>query len=120
MTSPLLPPSTPSSTSTSSFSSISTPSTTSFRFATPSSTSSSHSAQVTTEDRINSLKEEVERLRAQLGDKDPHKIVQKHIELLHTYNEIKDGTQALIGKYALMTNSTIKDVHEELELPLTD
>lgn len=82
----------------------------------------------------------------QYRDKDPKTIVQKHIQRLHTYNEIKDGTQALIGrvrlkfmmhtssyrdnidkriysdltKYALMTNRTIKEVHQELELPLTD
>ncbi|KAK8849402.1 hypothetical protein IAR55_004734 [Kwoniella newhampshirensis] len=105
------PPTTSSSTSTSSSSS--------YRFATPSSTSAGATA-ISKDDRIQSLREEVERLRGQLGDKDPHKIVQRHIELLHTYNEIKDGTQALIGKYALITNRTIKEVHEELELPLTD
>ncbi|WVQ79537.1 hypothetical protein IAT38_001636 [Cryptococcus sp. DSM 104549] len=72
------------------------------------------------EDKIQDLQNEVADLRAQLGNRDPHKIVQKHIELLHTYNEIKDGAQSLIGKYALMTNRTIKEVHEELDLPLTD
>ncbi|WVO13651.1 hypothetical protein L204_101272 [Cryptococcus depauperatus] len=72
------------------------------------------------EEKLQALQKEAQSLRADLGDKDPNKIVQKHIELLHTYNEIKDGTQSLIGRYALMTNRTIKDVHEELELPLTD
>jgi hypothetical protein len=28
---------------------------------------------------------------------DPNEIVQRHIKLLHTYNEIKDGSQRLIG-----------------------
>ena len=28
----------------------------------------------------------------------PEDIVQRHINLLHTYNEIKDVTQALIGR----------------------
>jgi hypothetical protein len=32
------------------------------------------------------------------SDRDADAIVQRHIRLLHTYNEIKDGTQALIGK----------------------
>jgi hypothetical protein len=30
--------------------------------------------------------------------RDADAIVQRHIKLLHTYNEIKDGAQALIGK----------------------
>ncbi|KAE8542265.1 hypothetical protein D1P53_001039 [Cryptococcus gattii VGV] len=76
--------------------------------------------------KLRALHAEADALRLQLADKDPNAIVQKHIQLLHTYNEIKDGTQALIGrrfnhyKYALMTNRTIKEVHQELELPLTD
>lgn len=70
--------------------------------------------------KLRALRAEAEALRLQLGDKDPKTIVQKHIQRLHTYNEIKDGTQALIGRYALMTNRTIKEVHQELELPLTD
>ncbi|OWZ60985.1 hypothetical protein AYX14_06479 [Cryptococcus neoformans] len=70
--------------------------------------------------KLRALRAEAEALRLQLGDKDPNTIVQKHIQLLHTYNEIKDGTQALIGRYALMTNRTIKEIHQELELPLTD
>ncbi|TYJ56865.1 hypothetical protein B9479_002476 [Cryptococcus floricola] len=72
------------------------------------------------EEKVGELRKEVEELRKVLGDKDPNKIVQQHIHLLHTYNEIKDGTQSLIGRYALMTNRTIKDVHQELDLPLTD
>ncbi|WVQ75261.1 hypothetical protein IAR50_004874 [Cryptococcus sp. DSM 104548] len=77
-------------------------------------------SSVTIEEKLVELQKEVSELRDALGDKDPNKIVQQHIHLLHTYNEIKDGTQSLIGRYALMTNRTIKDVHEELRLPLTD
>lgn len=29
--------------------------------------------------------------------RDPDEVVQRHIKLLHTYNEIKDGAQRLIG-----------------------
>ncbi|ODO00567.1 DNA repair protein Swi5/Sae3 [Cryptococcus wingfieldii CBS 7118] len=72
------------------------------------------------EEKVGELRKEVEELRKVLGDKDPNKILQQHIHLLHTYNEIKDGAQSLIGRYALMTNRTIRDVHEELDLPLTD
>ncbi|WVO23368.1 uncharacterized protein IAS62_004718 [Cryptococcus decagattii] len=70
--------------------------------------------------KLGALHAEADALRLQLADKDPNAIVQKHIQLLHTYNEIKDGTQALIGRYALMTNRTIREIHQELELPLTD
>jgi hypothetical protein len=29
---------------------------------------------------------------------DPEKVIKNHIEVLHRYNEIKDGVQSLIGK----------------------
>lgn len=63
-------------------------------------------------------------------------IVARHIRLLHTYNEIKDGSQALIAKvcsrlfsfrcvaadtqYAVMTHTTVTAVHRELGLSLTE
>jgi len=37
------------------------------------------------------------------SDRDADEIVQRHIRLLHTYNEIKDGAQALIGKVSFAT-----------------
>jgi len=61
--------------------------------------------------RIARLQEEIADLRLVLGyhlpiarrkesltkrGQDPERIVKKHIHLLHTYNEIKDGTQKLI------------------------
>lgn len=65
------------------------------------------------------------------SDADADAIVQRHIRLLHTYNEIKDGAQALIGRvgedaqadadtrqYALLTNTTVTGVHRELGLSL--
>lgn len=61
---------------------------------------------------------------------DPDALVAHHIKLLHTYNEIKDGAQALIGKvrgwaehltqYAVMTRSTVTAVHNDLGLSLTE
>ncbi|WVF68864.1 hypothetical protein IAT40_003637 [Kwoniella sp. CBS 6097] len=80
---------------------------------TPTSTSSG-------QDKIKLLEEELAQLRARLGDRDPKEINKNHIELLHTYNEIKDGTQALIGRYAAMNHKTVGQVHVELSLPLTD
>ncbi|EJT47075.1 hypothetical protein A1Q1_04184 [Trichosporon asahii var. asahii CBS 2479] len=71
--------------------------------------------------RVMVLQAEVARLEAELGpDCDADAIVQRHIRLLHTYNEIKDGTQALIGKYANLTNMTVTAVHQELDLSLVE
>ncbi|RSH93642.1 hypothetical protein EHS25_006288 [Saitozyma podzolica] len=72
------------------------------------------------ENRIAQLEEEAASLRAQLGGRDADEVVQRHIKLLHTYNEIKDGAQRLIGAYAQMSQKTITAVHEELGLSLTE
>lgn len=40
------------------------------------------------------------------------------MELLHRYNEIKDGTQIIIGALANIDNITIKSVHEKFNLPM--
>jgi hypothetical protein len=50
-------------------------------------------------------------------DRDADEIVQRHIRLLHTYNEIKDGTQALIGKvswpsFIVLTDDPVRSPHE--------
>ncbi|GHJ85398.1 hypothetical protein NliqN6_1800 [Naganishia liquefaciens] len=67
------------------------------------------------------LETEIAELLKQLGpDVDAQAVVQNHIELLHVYNEIKDGAQALIGQYTMRTGATIKDVHERLGLSLTE
>ncbi|GFZ50249.1 hypothetical protein JCM24511_08005 [Saitozyma sp. JCM 24511] len=72
---------------------------------------------VSAETRLEQLEEEVASLRAQLGGRDADEVVQRHIKLLHTYNEIKDGAQRLIGA---MSQKTITAVHEELGLSLTE
>ncbi|ORX38040.1 hypothetical protein BD324DRAFT_650574 [Kockovaella imperatae] len=71
-------------------------------------------------ERAAELEKEIERLEAELSGEDPQAIINRHIRRLHRYNEIKDGTQSLIAKYAVMTNQTVRQVHEELELPLKD
>ncbi|WWC65560.1 uncharacterized protein I303_108178 [Kwoniella dejecticola CBS 10117] len=72
------------------------------------------------QDRIDKLKIELQELKGQLGDNDANQVVQNHIKLLHEYNEIKDATQALIGKYGQITGRTVGDIHVEMGLPLTD
>ncbi|KAJ9108995.1 hypothetical protein QFC21_000321 [Naganishia friedmannii] len=66
------------------------------------------------------LQAEIADLEKQLGNIDAAKLVQGHIELLHTYNEVKDGAQALIGRYALLTGTTVTEIHERLGLSLTE
>ncbi|RSH87672.1 uncharacterized protein EHS24_000186 [Apiotrichum porosum] len=70
--------------------------------------------------RVALLQQEIARLEAQLEGRDADAIVQRHIKLLHTYNEIKDGAQALIGKYAVFTHTTVTAVHQELGLSLVE
>lgn len=42
------------------------------------------------------------------------------MDLLHQYNEIKDGTQIIIGALANFENTTIKSLHERYNLPMDD
>lgn len=44
----------------------------------------------------------------------------KKMELIHKYNDIKDAAQTVIGAVANVRVTTIKSVHEELNLPLED
>lgn len=85
--------------------------------------------------RVALLQKEIARLEAQLPPGvDADAVVQRHIKLLHSYNEIKDGAQALIGKasgvdsttclshtqYAVLTHTTVTAVHRELGLSLVE
>lgn len=40
------------------------------------------------------------------------------MDLLHKYNEIKDAAQVVIGCIANIEETTIKEVHQRLNLPL--
>lgn len=40
------------------------------------------------------------------------------MDLLHEYNEIKDGTQIIIGALANVDNITIKSLHEKFNMPM--
>ncbi|KAF5351367.1 hypothetical protein D9758_008050 [Tetrapyrgos nigripes] len=71
--------------------------------------------------RVAALQEEVESLQRELGEKeDAEKIVQRHIKLLHQYNEAKDAAQVLIGRLAALKGSTVRQIHKDLELPERD
>ena len=46
--------------------------------------------------------------------------VNKYIELLHAYNDLKDAGQALIGKLAELEGTTSREMYERYDLDLKD
>uniref|UniRef100_A0A669Q5A7 DNA repair protein SWI5 homolog n=1 Tax=Phasianus colchicus TaxID=9054 RepID=A0A669Q5A7_PHACC len=46
--------------------------------------------------------------------------LEKHISLLHEYNEIKDAGQMLLGKLAVIRGVTTKQLYPEYDLELND
>ncbi|KAJ7157233.1 DNA repair protein [Mycena filopes] len=73
------------------------------------------------EARVAALQAEVESLQKELGaHEDADAIVKKHIKLLHRYNEAKDATQILIGKLATLKETTVRQIHDDLELRDSD
>ncbi|KAJ4488576.1 hypothetical protein J3R30DRAFT_3242416, partial [Lentinula aciculospora] len=67
--------------------------------------------------RISELQAEVDRLQEELGqDKDAEKIVNKHIKLLHRYNEAKDAAQVREFQLANLKETTVRQIHKNLEL----
>ena len=46
--------------------------------------------------------------------------VDHHIHVLHSYNEMKDVVQSLMGRCAEMEGKTTKDMYEKFGLELED
>ena len=44
----------------------------------------------------------------------------RQIDLLHQYNDVKDAAQTVIGRLAELTGVTVKTLHEKYHLPLED
>ncbi|PFH49785.1 hypothetical protein AMATHDRAFT_4550 [Amanita thiersii Skay4041] len=73
------------------------------------------------EAHVAALKTEIAALQKELGEgEDAETIVKKHIEQLHRYNEAKDATQILIGRLAALKQTTVRQIHDELDLKDTD
>ncbi|KAF9483464.1 hypothetical protein BDN70DRAFT_301812 [Pholiota conissans] len=67
--------------------------------------------------RAIALQLEIDRLQEKLGERvDAEKIVKRHIQLLHRYNEAKDAAQILIGRLATIKQTTIRQIHEDYGL----
>ncbi|CAE6422919.1 unnamed protein product [Rhizoctonia solani] len=89
---------------------------------------------------VESLQKDIDTLQKLLGDEDPQKIVDRHIKLLHMYNESKDAAQivdrhikllhmyneskdaaqVILGRLATIKQTTVAKMHEEYDLPLQD
>ncbi|KAK2466929.1 hypothetical protein APHAL10511_001187 [Amanita phalloides] len=71
--------------------------------------------------RVAALQAEIEDLQKRLGEGvDAELIVKRYINLLHHYNEAKDATQILIGRLAAIKQTTVKQIHTDLDLKDTD
>lgn len=62
-------------------------------------------------------KKEASSLAKEVGIKSVDKEIKDFIKKLSTYNELKDTAQCLLGKIADRRKTTIKDVHDEFEVP---
>ncbi|KAK7063682.1 DNA repair protein [Favolaschia claudopus] len=73
------------------------------------------------EARVAALEAEIAGLEKELGENEnPEVIVKDVIRLLHRYNEAKDATQILIGRLATLKQTTVRQIHEDLDLRDSD
>ncbi|KAH7920931.1 hypothetical protein BV22DRAFT_1198552 [Leucogyrophana mollusca] len=79
------------------------------------------------EEHIAKLQAEIDELQMRLGfeaiyypssrkNENPERIVSNYIKLLHRYNEAKDATQILIGRLASLKETTVRQIHLDLDL----
>lgn len=79
------------------------------------------SGQHKSEQNVSLLREELLRELDQVANlEDKKKKIDRHIESLHKYNEIKDTAQEILGKLAELKGATTKDMYELFDLKLTD
>lgn len=60
------------------------------------------------------LDRKIDALRAGRFDEN----LKQKMQALHTYNDVKDLTQSVIGFLAEIEQTTVTQIHKELELPL--
>ncbi|QRW24695.1 hypothetical protein RhiXN_11607 [Rhizoctonia solani] len=76
--------------------------------------------QATVSQEAENLQRDIDTLQKLLGNEDPQKIVDRHIKLLHTYNESKDAAQVILGRLAAIKQTSVAKIHEDYDLPLQD
>ncbi|KAF9225252.1 hypothetical protein BS17DRAFT_730547 [Gyrodon lividus] len=69
------------------------------------------------QEHVTKLQVEVDALQNRLGPNgNAEEIVSNHIKLLHRYNEAKDAAQILIGRLAALKETTIRQIHQDMDL----
>ncbi|CAE6454987.1 unnamed protein product [Rhizoctonia solani] len=76
--------------------------------------------RATVSQEAENLQRDIDTLQKLLGNEDPQKIVDRHIKLLHTYNESKDAAQVILGRLAAIKQTSVAKIHEDYDLPLQD
>ncbi|PVG03218.1 hypothetical protein CPB86DRAFT_810849 [Serendipita vermifera] len=66
------------------------------------------------------IRDDLEVFQVRLRDGNPEDIVNRHIKLLHSYNESKDAAQILMGKLAVLQGVTVRQLHEKYGLLVDD
>ena len=69
---------------------------------------------------IKKLKEKHDMLDKEMADVYRVIELEKHISLLHEYNDIKDVSQMLLGKLAVTRGVTTKELYPDFDLNLND
>jgi len=65
--------------------------------------------------------EALKELANQQTDKETmDKLKKQHIDALHEYNEVKDATQVVLGVLANHEQVTVKQMHQQYNLPTKD
>ncbi|KAJ5643017.1 uncharacterized protein N7484_005524 [Penicillium longicatenatum] len=64
------------------------------------------------ESDLSLLEKEVAESKAELRN-DPSTTVQRHVRLLHEYNEVKDAAQGLMGLIADAKGVRVAEIHKE-------
>ncbi|KAI9264125.1 hypothetical protein BDA99DRAFT_559423 [Phascolomyces articulosus] len=71
--------------------------------------------------RVEDLRIEYETLcnELQMDEKDASRLLQRRIQLLHEYNDLKDTAIRMIGVYAHQTGKTLQEVYSQFNVDPT-
>jgi hypothetical protein len=74
------------------------------------------------ETQLGEILSEIETLKSSLekDNMDVDALIKERIELLHTYNDVKDIGQMLLGQCAVMEGQTTKEMYDKFGIDLND